>query len=170
MPEHVQRETGLAEGPFAFPAGNFAPVFHAVKRTGDVYGKACLALQDEFLRFANTRLQQDAAFGTNLLKCAKWTDAARLQQGWAAEAMSDYVTEATRLLELATNLTNDVTRSSTAEVGAAVEGMHNAGRTAVKQLAMTGAAMRRTAEGIPARQRGSRRTAAKSGNGRRRAR
>lgn len=135
-----QRDFVAGSDAFAFPARTLAPVFDAVQRTGDVCSKVYLAWQREMLDFTNTRLQQDAEFGSNLMHCRKLSDAAALQQRWVADTMTDYVKEAGRLMELAANLTDDVTRTSREQVSEVVEGVRQvrraSARAAARRLAM----------------------------------
>lgn len=112
MSEYTQTGAGPGATAMHFGARHLGPVFEVAARTGSAYSKAYLAWQDEILRFTSTRFQRDAEFGTNLLKCDKWADAARLQQSWVTSAVEDYVNEANKLMELATSLTNDVARSA----------------------------------------------------------
>lgn len=63
--------------------------------------KACLVWQQEFARFATSRLQRDSEFSQHLLASRSWSDAVKAQQDWAATTGQDYLDEATRLLQLA---------------------------------------------------------------------
>jgi hypothetical protein len=160
MSEYTQGGARSGAPPLPFAVGNLGPVIETAARTSSAYSKAYLAWQDEILRFTSTRLQRDAEFGTELLKCDKWADAARLQQTWVTATVEDYVSEANRLFELATNLTSDVARTSSdnmratadearrtvgaageqarTQAGAMAEGMSRFGRSAGEQAGTAG--------------------------------
>ena len=139
---HSGTRSGAAAMPFA--AGNLAPVIEVAARTGSACSRAYLAWQDEVLRFTSARLQRDAELGTNLLKCDKWADAARLQQSWMTEAVEDYVSQVNRLFELAAHLTDDVTRST----GEAADVARATGRDAGHHGSAAGEAVAGMAEGV----------------------
>lgn len=96
----------------AFASSFFSgPMVDAVVRTTESYGKACLAWQEEIMRFAATRLQRDTELGQALAGTRSWTDAAKLQQEWAASAIRDYTTGTTRLFEIAADVGSKITES-----------------------------------------------------------
>lgn len=167
MSDYTPAGAGPGTAPKSFAAGHLGPMIEVAARTGNACGRAYLAWQDELLRFTSTRLRRDAEFGSNLLKCDKWEDAARLQQSWVASTVDDYVSEANKLFELAASLTTDVARRAgapgaeelrrgAAEVGAplrdAAEGMaHEASRHALaagERGAAMAEATRRQASGL----------------------
>jgi hypothetical protein len=97
------------------------PVFGAVARGGEAYGRALLGWQNELLRFAGARLRSDTEFGRSLVGCRDWMEAARLQQSWLNAVVQDYVEETGRLLRLATTLGgefDETAREETEEVAA----------------------------------------------------
>lgn len=160
MSEYTQAGAGPGATAVHFGARHLGPVFEVAARTGSAYSTAYLAWQDEILRFTSARLERDAEFGTNLLKCDKWADAARLQQSWVTAAVEDYVNEANKLFALATNLTADMargTRETRQTAGAAVEpaaeGAGRFARAAAETVAAATDETRKTAEAAGGRER-----------------
>ncbi len=123
------------------------PMVDAVVRTTESYGKACLALHEEILRFAAARLQRDTELGQALASTRNWADAAKLQQEWAASAIRDYTNETTRLFEIATDAGSKITETSVPPV-AAMSRM--ASETARETARAAGESMRSAAEATTA--------------------
>jgi hypothetical protein len=65
------------------------------------YSKGFAAFNGEMMGFMNTRLRHDAELGRALVKCEDWSKAAELQQDWARKAAAEYLTEAGKLMEVA---------------------------------------------------------------------
>jgi hypothetical protein len=146
MSEYAQGGAHFGAESASFAGANLRPMFEAAARTSNACGKAYLAWQGELLRFTTTRLQRDAEFGTNLLKCDKWADAARLQQSWVAATVEDYVSEANKLFALATDFTQDVAQTSGEQMRATAS---EVGRTTGAAAEQAGAmAERMGAEGV----------------------
>lgn len=68
---------------------------------------ACLALQQEMLRFASTRLQTDIETQKSLVSCATLTDATKIQRDRFANAGRDYLEEMSKLMEIAGRAAQD---------------------------------------------------------------
>src|SRR5258708_7057590 len=80
-----------------------APQIDVITQAGDAYGKACLAWQQEVFRFVAGRLQADGEFGQRLMGCQNWNEAAAVQQKWATSATEDFLNEANKLVQLASD-------------------------------------------------------------------
>lgn len=78
--------------------GTFAT---ALGRAGAVYTKAWLEWQQELVRFAGTRLEDDRLVQESLSECRDLGAMTKAQQDWALKAASDYFEEATRLAQIA---------------------------------------------------------------------
>jgi hypothetical protein len=108
-----QREVSQKEvssgslGPLAAVTLANGPMFDAFTRAGEACTKACLAWQQELVRFTGARLTKDSQLGQSMTECQNLTDLAKAQQDWAAAAAQDYLNEATRLTELAAKLTQE---------------------------------------------------------------
>ena len=79
-----------------------ADMMNAWSRAGDVYTKACGEWQEEVMRFANRRLEQNSAMAEQLARCTGPLDVARLQQEWAMSMTSTYFEEMNRLMSILT--------------------------------------------------------------------
>jgi hypothetical protein len=110
-----RQETFESLRPTAAAAFLNGPVFGAMGRGSEAYGRALLAWQSELLRFTSARLRNDTEFGRSLIGCRDWQDAARLQQAWLSGTVQDYVDQAGRLLRLATGLGSEVAETSREE-------------------------------------------------------
>lgn len=73
----------------------------ALGQAGAAYTKACLEWQQEVARFVGARLDQDRLAQESLTNCRDLGDLAKAQQDWATKATKDYLDEAARLTELA---------------------------------------------------------------------
>jgi hypothetical protein len=108
MTKHAQHAEGIVSpGLFSTPPLANGPIFEALALSGKACAKACFAWQEEVMRFASDRLKKDSEFGRSMSTCQNWTDLAKLQQQWAAVAAQDYVAEANRLAQLASEVTQD---------------------------------------------------------------
>lgn len=65
------------------------------------YFEGVAAWNDELMRFMKVRMDRDVALGGELTKCDNWQDAAKLQQSWMQQTTEEYLTEAGKLMELA---------------------------------------------------------------------
>lgn len=70
-------------------------------RMGTAYTKACLEWQQEVARFVGARVDQDRQACESLTGCRDLGDLAKAQQDWAMRATKDYLDEAARLTEIA---------------------------------------------------------------------
>lgn len=86
------------------------PLFDIFAAAGENYAKACQAWQQEIVRFTVNRFQNDSVFGQKLATCQNWTDAAKVQQEWAAAMAQDFMDEGNRLAQLATSLGAELTQ------------------------------------------------------------
>lgn len=109
MTKHAHRleEATFHATPFTTLALTNGPAFDAFTRVGEACTKACVAWQEEVMRFAGDRLKKDSELGQSMTACQNWADLAKVQQEWAAATARDYAEEAARLTQLATKLTRD---------------------------------------------------------------
>lgn len=66
--------------------------------------EACLAWQQEMLRFVDLRMAENRQSWNALLSARDAAAVAKVQQEWGRQAASDYTAEATRLVRLVTAL------------------------------------------------------------------
>jgi hypothetical protein len=71
------------------------------------YAAGVARLNGELLSFVNARLNQDVDLGRALCKCDKWSEALSLQQDWAQRASQEYLSEGSKLMELASKVTQE---------------------------------------------------------------
>jgi len=64
-------------------------------------------LSAEMMSFVNTRLDRDIELGEAVTKCENFAGVLNLQQEWARHATQDYLAEASKLVQLATKLTQE---------------------------------------------------------------
>ncbi len=102
----------FGRGTAFFNNGFNGPIVDTLVRTAESFGKTCFAWQEEVFRFASARLQRDTELGQALVNTRNWADAAKLQQEWASSTIRDYTSEATRLLEIATQAQSDIMHAS----------------------------------------------------------
>ncbi len=79
----------------------------AVSNAGKAYLEGIVALQEELLGFANTRLQDNEESRDALLSCRDMSEAVRIQQAWARKVSERYICEAQRLVELASETSSN---------------------------------------------------------------
>lgn len=84
--------------PARVPTG---PMVEAWLHSGEAYAQACLACQQEVLRFLGSRLQWDSRVTEAFAKCKTLSEVADVQRSWAMETAQEYFDEATRLTQLA---------------------------------------------------------------------
>lgn len=89
------------------------PMFDIFAAAGESYARACQAWQQEIVRFTVNRFQNDSVFGQKLATCQNWTDAAQVQQEWAAAMARDFMDEGNRLAQLASTLGAEMTAAAT---------------------------------------------------------
>lgn len=127
MTKHATHDDGLsAPQPWAGLMawnGNFAT---ALAEASAAYTQACLEWQQELVRFVGTRLDQDRQTQESLTDCHDLADLAKAQQDWATKATRDYLSEATRMTQLA---------SQFAQI--AIAPLFNAGRDARQESKAT---------------------------------
>ena len=66
-----------------------------------------MALNSEILSFATRRWEHDRDLGQSLTGCDNWEKASAVQQDWTEQAMKDYVDEASRLMDMASRMTQE---------------------------------------------------------------
>jgi len=86
------------------PSSDFAD---AVARSSEAYRKACLAWQEEVVRFANDRLKQDSQLRQAMFESGNWADLVKAQQQWALTTVQDYLNESSRLMQMASRIVHD---------------------------------------------------------------
>ena len=89
------------------------PMFDIFAAASESYARACQAWQQEIVRFTVNRFQNDSVFGQKLATCQNWTDAAQIQQEWAAAMAKDFMEEGNRLAQLASTLGAEMTAAAT---------------------------------------------------------
>lgn len=114
-----QASTTSMPFPWMTPPSGFG--LDAFTRIGEACNKACLAWQEEVVRFMNARAQSDTQVGQKLVACKNWGDAVKLQQDWAASMAQDYFDEANRLFGLASTFGTNLTARSSSELRPAAE-------------------------------------------------
>ena len=99
--------------PFVPAVSPFAnPMFDIFTAASESYARACQAWQQEIVRFTVNRFQNDSVFGQKLATCQNWTDAAQIQQEWAAAMARDFMDEGNRLAQLASSLGAELAAAS----------------------------------------------------------
>lgn len=80
----------------------------------EIFTQACQAyavgvatLNGEIANFVNARVSQDVELGQALCRCGKWSDAMDLHQDWMRRATQEYLSEASRLIDLASKVTKN---------------------------------------------------------------
>jgi len=89
------------------------PLLDIFAAAGESYARACQAWQQEIVRFTVNRFQSDSVFGQKLATCQNWTDAAQIQQEWAAAMAQDFMEEGNRLAQLASTLSSELAAAAT---------------------------------------------------------
>lgn len=78
----------------------FTPAFQA-------YAVGMATLNFEVMSFVNARVNQDVELGQALFRCGKWSDAMDLQQHWMSQATQQYLDEASRLIDLTSQVSKN---------------------------------------------------------------
>ncbi|MCG8357582.1 MAG: phasin family protein [Kiloniellales bacterium] len=65
------------------------------------YFQGVSAWNEELMTFMKARMDSDMALGGQLTKCDSWQEAAKLQQSWMQQTTEQYLSEAGKLMELA---------------------------------------------------------------------
>ena len=93
------------------PSAQMASVATLNGATMEFFTQACQAyavgmatLNGEVTSFVNARVNQDVELGQALFRCGKWSDVMDLQQDWMRQATQDYLDEASRLIDLASQV------------------------------------------------------------------
>lgn len=120
MTKHAQPGNG-APSQFPWMTSPSGLGMEAFARAGEACNKACLAWQEELVRFTTARAQSDSELGQKLVACRNWADAAKLQQEWAASMAQDYFDEANRLAQLASKFSADLMMRPAGDVQHAAE-------------------------------------------------
>ncbi len=69
------------------------------------YIKAVMSISEAMISFATARMQMNVRTSEELMRCRAIPDAVRVQQEWMREASDQYMTEATKLVDIATQST-----------------------------------------------------------------
>lgn len=91
------------EGMMAFNSTNVELFTQACQ----AYAAGVARLNGELLSFVNARLSRDVDLGRALCKCDTWTDALSVQQDWAQRATQEYLDESSKLMKLASKVTQE---------------------------------------------------------------
>ena len=78
--------------------------FGALVKSGEAYAKAYTTLNAQLMSFVNMRWDRDIKLSDALLGCENLTSAVSLQEKWARQATEDYISEANKILEHASDL------------------------------------------------------------------
>jgi hypothetical protein len=84
------------------------PMFAMFGQAGEAYAAACQVWQQEMIRSAVARFENNSAFAQRLAQCQSWQEATKVQQEWAATVTQDFMAEATRMGQLASTLGNEM--------------------------------------------------------------
>lgn len=69
------------------------------------YMKALMSISEALLSFATSRIQCNLRTSEELMRCRALPDAMRVQQEWLREASDQYINEATKIVDIATQST-----------------------------------------------------------------
>jgi hypothetical protein len=69
------------------------------------YMKAMMSISEALLSFATSRIQCNLRTSEELMRCRALPDAMRVQQEWLREASDQYINEATKIVDIATQST-----------------------------------------------------------------
>lgn len=89
------------------------PLFAMFGRAGEAYAQACQVWQQEMIRSAVSRFENNSLFAQRLAQCQSWQEATAVQQEWAATVTQDFMAEATRMGQLASTLGSEIGRMAT---------------------------------------------------------
>jgi len=93
----------------------FTTPFALAGSMGEAFTKACAEWQQEVARFTSRRLEGDMELMRSLSECRSVTEALRLQQSWAKDALQAYASETNQLMEIA----NRIAQQSVESLGSA---------------------------------------------------
>ena len=79
----------------------------AITEASRAYIEGIVALQEEILGFANTRLRDNEESRDALLSCNDLSEALRIQQAWARKVSERYICEAQKLVEMASETSSN---------------------------------------------------------------
>lgn len=93
------------------PGAQIASVAALNGATVEIFTQVCQAyavgmatLNSEVMSFVNARVNQDVELGQALCRCGNWSDAMDLQQDWMRQATQEYLDEAGRFIDLASQV------------------------------------------------------------------
>jgi hypothetical protein len=69
------------------------------------YIKAMMSISEAVLAFATARMQMNVRASEELMRCRALPDAMRVQQDWLREASDQYMSEASKIVDIATQST-----------------------------------------------------------------
>ncbi|MDH3473049.1 MAG: phasin family protein [Rhodospirillales bacterium] len=93
--------------PWAMMASYNGTAMAAYLEASRAFTNGLTALNSEVLSFATKRWGYDMDLSQSLTGCDNWAKASALQQDWAQQAMKDYVEEASRLMDMASEMTQE---------------------------------------------------------------
>jgi hypothetical protein len=99
-----QARAGTAPERFAALNGAAAETF---VRSCEVCTNGTTNMNAEVMNFINTRLNRDIELSEAIVKCENWARVINLQQEWARQATRDYFSQASKLVELTAQLTQE---------------------------------------------------------------
>ena len=73
------------------------------------YVESVSTVNEELLKFVNSRLIRDIELSRALSECADMSDATKLQREWAQQAMQEYLIQAQTLAKLTSKLADEMT-------------------------------------------------------------
>ena len=78
----------------------------------EIFAEACqtyvqgvATLNEELMKFVNSRLDRDIELSCAMSECSDWSGATKLQQHWMQQATQEYLAEASKLTNLASKIT-----------------------------------------------------------------
>ncbi|MDH3469555.1 MAG: phasin family protein [Gammaproteobacteria bacterium] len=102
------RQTEPSElNPWAMMANYNGTAMAAYLEASRAFTNGLTALNSEVMSFATKRWGYDMNLSQSLTGCDNWAKASALQQNWAQQAMKDYAEEASRLMDMASAMTQD---------------------------------------------------------------
>lgn len=111
MPRKAKTEPDSSQSQ---PTEQLQQVAAANSAAMEIFAQACQAyaagvatLNGELMGFVTTRLNRDVALSRALTSCQNWSDVIALQQSWASQATQEYLAEAGRITDMASNVVKE---------------------------------------------------------------
>lgn len=93
--------------PWTMMANCNGPAMAAYLEASRAFTNGLMTLNNEILSFATKRWGHDKDLSQTLTGCDNWAKASAVQQDWTQQAMKDYVDEASRLMDMASKMTQE---------------------------------------------------------------